>query len=426
MLIVVMGVSGSGKTTVGTRLADALGCAFLEGDLLHPAANVEKMRQDIPLTDADRAPWIAAVHERMRDAHDRGESLVVACSALKRSYRAVLADGLPVTWVHLTGTDDIIRSRLQQRTGHFATFELLPSQIEALEEPSDAIVADVSRTPDAIVDEVLLALRARRSVRIFDNATEMSSHAAAFIAATIRATVETRGRCSLALSGGSTPRQLHRMLASEPGREIPWPEVHVFWGDERYIPHDDAQSNYRMARETLLAHVPCPAANVHPMPTHFADPDEAARAYEATLSDYFATEWPCFDVVVLGLGSDGHTASLFPGSPALQVRDRCVVPSTAPSEPATRLTLTLPVLTRSAHTHFLVAGADKAAQVRHVQTASADPATSPAAVIQQNRGAVTWWLDAAAAHSSRDTPAADGSADTQRAGRGHAATHKED
>lgn len=426
MLIAVMGVSGSGKTTVGTRLAGALGCAFLEGDSLHPPANVEKMRQGIPLTDADRLPWLAAIHERMRDAHDRGESLVVACSALKQSYRAVLADGLSLTWVYLTGTDDIIQSRLQLRTGHFATAELLPSQLEALEEPSDAIVADVSRTPDAIVDEVLLALRAPRSVRIFDDATVMSSHAAAFIAATIRATVQATGRCSLALSGGSTPRMLHRMLASEPGRGIPWPAVHVFWGDERYVPHDDARSNYRMAQETLLSHVPCPAANVHPMPTHFADPDAAARDYEATLSGYFGTEWPCLDVVILGLGSDGHTASLFPGSPALQVRDRRVMPSTAPSEPATRLTLTLPVLTRSAHTHFLAAGGDKAAQVRHVQAGNADPATSAAAAIQQNRGAVTWWLDAAAAHSGRDTHAADGCDDTQRADRGDAATHKED
>ncbi len=110
MIVVVMGVAGSGKTTIGTKLADALHCAFLEGDMLHPKANVDKMSRGIPLTDADRAPWLAAIHAHMRRADARDENLVVACSALKRAYRIALAQGLAVTWVYLKGSAELIRS----------------------------------------------------------------------------------------------------------------------------------------------------------------------------------------------------------------------------------------------------------------------------------------------------------------------------
>ena len=158
-IVVVMGVAGSGKTTVGTLLADAMHCAFLEGDSLHPAANVEKMRHGIPLTDSDRAPWLAAIHARMLDAFRRGESLVVGCSALKQSYRAVLADAIPTTWIYLKGSVALIRSRLQHRTGHYMKANMLASQFEALEEPADALVVDVSRPPAAIVEQILAALR---------------------------------------------------------------------------------------------------------------------------------------------------------------------------------------------------------------------------------------------------------------------------
>jgi 6-phosphogluconolactonase len=119
------------------------------------------------------------------------------------------------------------------------------------------------------------------------------------------------------LSGGNTPRTLYGLLASEFRDQIPWAHVHVFWGDERYVSPDDPDSNYRMAKETLLDHVPCPAGNVHPMPTNFPSADAAARDYENTLRNYFGTDWPHFDLSLLGLGEEGYTASLFPGSPAL-------------------------------------------------------------------------------------------------------------
>jgi gluconokinase len=158
-IVVVMGVAGSGKTTVGTMLADAMHCAFLEGDSLHPAANVEEMRHGIPLTDADREPWLAAIHARLLDAFARGKCLVVGCSALKRSYRMVLAEGVPITWVYLKGSAALIRSRLQHRSGHYMKADMLVSQFEALEEPSDALVVDISQPPRTIVEQIVVELR---------------------------------------------------------------------------------------------------------------------------------------------------------------------------------------------------------------------------------------------------------------------------
>ena len=165
-IVVVMGVAGSGKTTVGTRLADAMHCAFLEGDSLHSAANVEKMSRGIPLTDADRAPWLGAIHARLLDAFTRGECLVVGCSALKQSYRTLLADGIPITWIYLKGSAALIRSRLQHRTEHYMKANMLASQFEALEDPSDALVVDVSQPPAAIVEQILAALRDRDHAEI--------------------------------------------------------------------------------------------------------------------------------------------------------------------------------------------------------------------------------------------------------------------
>ena len=159
MIIVVIGVAGSGKTTVGTMLADAMNCPFLEGDSLHSKENIDKMSHGIPLTDADRAPWLAAIHARILDCFERGQDLVVGCSALKQAYRTVLAEGIPITWVYLKGSPALIRSRLKHRTGHFMKADMLASQFDALEEPSDALVVDVSEPPGAIVEQILAQLR---------------------------------------------------------------------------------------------------------------------------------------------------------------------------------------------------------------------------------------------------------------------------
>lgn len=158
MMVVVMGVAGSGKTTIGTMLAHALGCSFLDADSLHTAQSIEDMTRGIPLDDTRRGPWLAAIRARMIAAHEQQRRLVVACSALKESYREFLADGLPTTWVYLQGPEDLIRSRLENRMNHFASADLLASQVDVLEEPDDAIVVDISESPTVIVDRILAKL----------------------------------------------------------------------------------------------------------------------------------------------------------------------------------------------------------------------------------------------------------------------------
>ena len=158
MVIVVIGVSGSGKTTVGRMLAAEMKCPFLEGDSLHPKKNIEKMSHSIPLTDSDRGPWLSAIHARILDYFERGQDLVVACSALKQEYRRVLGKGIPITWVYLKGAPALIRSRLKHRPNHFMRVDLLASQFDALEEPDDALVVDVTAPPTVIVEHILSQL----------------------------------------------------------------------------------------------------------------------------------------------------------------------------------------------------------------------------------------------------------------------------
>jgi 6-phosphogluconolactonase len=399
MIVIVIGVSGSGKSTIGTRLADAMHGEFLEGDTLHPQSNVEKMQGGVPLTDEDRRPWLEALHARIVESWHRGEDLVVACSALKREYREMLARGVSVAWVYLKGSPDLIRARMEQRRGHFMKADMLASQFEALEEPEgDAIVVDVAPPPDVIVADVLKRLFERVDLRVADSLSELSIMTAAAMARVMKAVVRNTGVCSLALSGGSTPRELYRLLGSRFRDQIPWRQVHVFWGDERYVPAGHPHSNSRMARETLLDHVPCPDANIHPMPTHLTPPDRAARDYEQTLRAYFGDSGPRFDINLVGVGADGHTASIFAGSPALTERERWVMSVEANATPPTRLTLTLPALTRSANIYVLVAGSEKATAVRDALSEGADPETCPAAGLRPAHGRVIWWLDRDAAN----------------------------
>jgi len=242
-------------------------------------------------------------------------------------------------------------------------------------------------------------------VRICADVNELSLRAAEAAVQTIDDAVRGRGRCSLVLSGGSTPRTLYGWLASKFRDQIPWTHVHVFWGDERYVLPHDPDSNCRMAMEALLDHVPCPAENIHPMPTHFPSPDAAARDYERTLRSYFGADSPRFDLILLGLGEEGHTASLFPGSPALAERTRWVVAVNTQARPPLRLTLTLPALTRAASIDVLVAGSTKARALHHVLTGIPDPHTYPAAGLRFTEGTLIWWVDReAAAQYESSTP----------------------
>ena len=238
-------------------------------------------------------------------------------------------------------------------------------------------------------------------VRVFADVNELSLRVAQATVGTISQSVQANGSCSLVLSGGNTPRSLYGLLSSQFRDRIPWTKVQVFWGDERYVPLDDPGSNYRMARETLLDAVPCPPGNVHPMPTGLPDPDMAARDYEKTLRRHFLKAWPRFDLVLLGLGEEGHTASLFPESPALEETRRWVVAVKVPAEPPLRLTLTLPALTQAANVYFLVTGADKTRALRHVLYGPPDPKNYPASGVRLAQGTAIWWVDGEAAGPGR-------------------------
>lgn len=234
-------------------------------------------------------------------------------------------------------------------------------------------------------------------LRVFPDIDRLSEALACSIAERIALAVRTRGSCSLALSGGRTPRALYDRLARDHRQGVPWAHVDIFWGDERYVSPEDERSNYRMASGALLGHVPVPAANVHRMPTEPGDPRDAAVAYERVLRTYFGTRWPRFDLVLLGLGDDGHTASLFPGSPALDETERWVVAVTGPSESSVRLTLTLPAITHAAAIDVIVCGRSKAEPLRLALADDPDPQRCPASAVRRTDGALVWWADAAAA-----------------------------
>jgi 6-phosphogluconolactonase len=204
------------------------------------------------------------------------------------------------------------------------------------------------------------------------------------------------GRFAISLSGGSTPRRLYEILAEPAYAQLfPWERTHLFWGDERFVPPESADSNLGMTRHALLDHVPIPAANIHPMPTTGV-PAEAARAYDATLKAYYGLETldmarPLFDVTLLGLGENGHTASLFPGTASLDETLAWVAPVTE-GVPQPRLTLTYPAIACSNIVAFLVAGKSKAEVLRLVL---AGDRTQPAARITA-AGELIWFVDAAA------------------------------
>jgi 6-phosphogluconolactonase len=231
---------------------------------------------------------------------------------------------------------------------------------------------------------------------IYDDPAQLAARAADWIARVIAA---HDGSFRFALSGGSTPRALYRELATRSHDAVDWKRVEFFWIDERFVPPDSADSNLHMARETLLAHIPALPANIHPIPTG-GDPDAAARAYEATLKMVYGADAldparPLFDLVLLGLGNDGHICSLLPGSPALDEKRRWVVAVTQ-GRPEVRITLTYPSVQSSRVTAFLVAGIDKAEAVRAVR---AGDTTLPGARLRPE-GELVWLLDRAAASLS--------------------------
>lgn len=211
--------------------------------------------------------------------------------------------------------------------------------------------------------------------------------------------ISARGRFSVALAGGNTPRALYERLARPPLRDaIDWARVHVFWSDERFVPLNDSESNFRMARETLLAHVTIPAEQIYPAPTLIETPEAAAQAYSETITAVFSGAPPRFDLILLGMGADGHTASLFPGHPEVVAPSELLVAAVyhAPKPPTTRLTFTYRTINAAAHVIFLVAGADKQATLRQVLNGPLDVARLPAQGVRPEQGKLVWLAEAAA------------------------------
>jgi 6-phosphogluconolactonase len=232
------------------------------------------------------------------------------------------------------------------------------------------------------------------SVHVYSSSEELARAAAREFAARAEEAIEERGRFAVVLAGGSTPETMYGILARDYIDRIDWSRVYVFFGDERSVPPHHEDSNLKMASEVLLDHVP--VGNVHRIRGELP-PDEAAEAYEEELRTFFQTEdVPRFDLILLGLGADGHTASLYPWTPALEIQDRWAVANSVPRLNTTRITLTVPVINAARAVIFLVEGEDKAEAVREVLKGDADPRSYPAKFIQPP-GGPEWMLDQSAA-----------------------------
>lgn len=242
-------------------------------------------------------------------------------------------------------------------------------------------------------------------IEVLPDAQRLADAVAHRFVSSANAAIEAHGRFMVSLSGGSTPRSVYERLGAEPcASSVDWSRVHILWGDERCVPPDHESSNYRMAREALLDHVPVPAANVHRIRGEEV-PAQAATAYERVLREVLRTpEGPPrtapgfrLDLVLLGLGDDGHTASLFPGSASLEVRDRWVVAEYVRAVSRWRVSLTSVVMNAAAEAAFVVSGDAKAAIVADVLEGPARPHHVPAQLIAPADGRLSWFLDAAAA-----------------------------
>lgn len=230
-------------------------------------------------------------------------------------------------------------------------------------------------------------------VEILADKTALIQRSLELMVEKIQQSIRERGICTIALSGGGTPRPLYEAIAE---RDLPWEKIHIFWGDERYVPSDHPDSNEKMARDAWLNRVPIPPENIHPTPTDSGDPQKDAQRYEQHLQQFFQLPpqtMPVLDIMLQGMGDDGHTASLFPHTEALQVGDRAIAAGNKDGSP--RITFTIAAIDNARYVIFLVAGSDKQQAIKQVFSETADPQTYPAKFIQP-QGELWWLLDAEA------------------------------
>lgn len=237
-------------------------------------------------------------------------------------------------------------------------------------------------------------------LRILATPQELFAAAAEEVIALAKESVSARERFSIALSGGSTPKGLFNLLATNARSTFPWDKTYFFWSDERHVPPDDPESNYRMANETMLSKVPVAAGNVFRIQAENPDANVAAEQYEATIRKFFGTldqKVPSFDLILLGLGPDGHTASLFPNTAALQERSRLAVANWVEKFKTDRITFTLPLINAARTVAFIVSGGDKAMALHEVLEGKGVGAQFPAKLVNPSPGKLIWFVDRAAA-----------------------------
>ena len=243
-------------------------------------------------------------------------------------------------------------------------------------------------------------------IHIVTNAEALSRTAAAEFVDRATAAVHEKSSFTVALSGGSTPKSLYALLANDTAlrERMPWGNTYCFWGDERHVPPDHPDSNYRMAYDAMLSKVPIPPANIHRIKGEYPDAEQVAHEYEQTLQSFFhltVGQYPRFDLVLLGLGPDAHTASLFPGTKALHEQQQLVVANWVGKFYAERITMTAPVLNNAACVVFLVSGEEKALPAKAVLEGRYEPSQLPAQLIQPRHGRLVWLMDQAAARLLR-------------------------
>lgn len=226
------------------------------------------------------------------------------------------------------------------------------------------------------------------TLQTFDDAAAMRDAIHAAFIDLARTTVQEHGVFRVSLSGGSTPKRLYEQLATS---DLPWDRIEWYWGDERNVPPEHEDSNYRMVRESMLDPANVPASQVFPVPIRVEDPAAAARAYEATMRERFGdSSWPRFDLVLLGMGDDAHTASLFPETAAITEDKRWFVENWVPKFDAYRLTMTAPVINAAAQVWFLITGENKRPALGHVWGAERNPARFPAQLVDPSDGILRW------------------------------------
>ncbi len=240
-------------------------------------------------------------------------------------------------------------------------------------------------------------------IAIYPDIDTLSYEAAQYVVRIAKESIAAHGRFTIALSGGTTPTRLYGLLGSEPySSHIDWNLVHIFWGDERCVPPDSPDSNYHMAQEVLLSKIAIPRHQVHRMPADQPDRDAASQRYTDEMRRIFATnDIPDFDLIQLGMGPEGHTASLFPHQASLHETQRLVMPVSVPKPPPDRLTFTPPLLNAARNVLFLVTGSDKAGALQAVLEGAYQPDEYPAQIVRPVNGEVVWMVDKAGAAKIR-------------------------